>query len=199
MRAARKRFLDSGVDGASLRQIARDADTNIGMIYYYFPTKDDLFLAVVEEVYEVLLLDLERALSGGATFAERVEAMYVRIGSLSNLELEVVRLVVREALASSTRLERLLERFKRGHVPIVFQTVADGIQEGSIDPRHHPVAIVMSTLALGVAPQLMRRIARSHLPVTGLPEGPAFARSLVSILLSGVGSSSPTPSPSSKP
>jgi AcrR family transcriptional regulator len=49
--AARARFLVEGVDGASLRSIAQDAGTNVGMIYYYFPTKDDLFLGVVEDVY----------------------------------------------------------------------------------------------------------------------------------------------------
>src|SRR6185295_5828153 len=57
--AARARFLAEGVDGASLREIARDAKTTIGMVSYYFPAKDDLFLAVVEEVYAVLLGDLE--------------------------------------------------------------------------------------------------------------------------------------------
>jgi AcrR family transcriptional regulator len=30
--AARARFLSEGVDGASLRQIAKDAGTNIGMV-----------------------------------------------------------------------------------------------------------------------------------------------------------------------
>ena len=44
--AARRRFLSDGVEGASLRAIARDARTSIGMIYYYYPAKDDLFLAV---------------------------------------------------------------------------------------------------------------------------------------------------------
>ena len=61
--AARERFLTEGVDGASLREIARDAGTSIGMVYYYFPTKDELFLAVVEEVYAKLLADLASALA----------------------------------------------------------------------------------------------------------------------------------------
>ena len=57
--AARRRFLVEGVDGASLRAIAHDARTSIGMIYYYFPTKDDLFLAVVEEMYVTVLADMK--------------------------------------------------------------------------------------------------------------------------------------------
>ena len=60
--AARARFLLEGVDGASLRSIATDAGTNVGMIYYYFPTKDDLFLGVVEDIYAGLLDDLAQAL-----------------------------------------------------------------------------------------------------------------------------------------
>ena len=42
LHAARRRFLTEGIDGASLRGIAADAGTNIGMVYYYFPTKDEM-------------------------------------------------------------------------------------------------------------------------------------------------------------
>src|SRR5262245_34414577 len=85
--AARARFLQSGVDGASLRHIARDARTNIGMIYYYFPSKDDLFLAVVEEVYVGLLKDLALALAPDAPVEERIGRLYLRIGRASEREL----------------------------------------------------------------------------------------------------------------
>ena len=46
--AARARFLAEGVDGASLREIAKDAGTNVGMVFYYFPTKDDLLFAILD-------------------------------------------------------------------------------------------------------------------------------------------------------
>ena len=80
VRAARARFLAEGVDGASLRTIAADAGTSVGMIFYYFPTKDDLFLAVVEEVYARLLDDLRRALSGDAPVRERLKRAFLRLG-----------------------------------------------------------------------------------------------------------------------
>jgi len=59
--AAPSRFLLEGVDGASLRSIARDAGTSIGMVYYYFKTKDELFLAVIETAYRGLLVDFSAA------------------------------------------------------------------------------------------------------------------------------------------
>ena len=52
-RARRARALPRRGRGrrVAARPSRRDAGTNIGMVFYYFPTKDDLFLAVVEEVY----------------------------------------------------------------------------------------------------------------------------------------------------
>src|SRR6185436_14481160 len=121
--AARERFLESGVDGASLRAIARDAKTSIGMIYYYFPTKDDLFFAVVEESYEKILAELERVLSAEGTIEERLTHLYERIADATDEEAQTVHLVGREALMSSARRDRLVQRFTRGHVALIFRAV----------------------------------------------------------------------------
>src|SRR5687767_15276580 len=94
LRAARQRFLIEGVDGASLRHIARDAGTSIGMIYYYFPSKQELFLAVVEEIYSTLLADLREALAGPGGFEQRVQRLYHRFARMSEDELTVLRLVL---------------------------------------------------------------------------------------------------------
>lgn len=184
--AARRRFLEDGVDGASLRNIARDAGTNIGMIYYYVPTKDDLFLAVVEEIYAKVLAQLEEAIEQEVSFEARVSAIYARVGALGADELDVMRLVVRESIASSARLERLIERFKRGHIGLMLRAVAEGLGSGQLDPRFHPAVMVMSTFALGIAPQMIRRIAADRMAFLGLPDGPAFAKQLVEVLLHGI-------------
>jgi AcrR family transcriptional regulator len=89
--AARERFLQDGVDGAALRQIARDAGTNIGMVYYYFKTKDDLFLAVVEDVYKVILADVTQVMSAAAPEEERLRQLYQRLARMSDVEFQVVR------------------------------------------------------------------------------------------------------------
>src|SRR5690606_11724169 len=129
--AARARFLAEGVDGASLRAIASDAGTNIGMVYYYFPTKDDLFFAVIEEVYAALLEDLTRVTTTQGSFEDRVRALYSRIGALKPNEKPILRLVALEAISGSPRFLRLLERFKRGHIALMFRLVADGVQSGA--------------------------------------------------------------------
>lgn len=48
--AARRAFAVRGYDGASLDSIAAEANLSKGAVYAHFPTKQDLYLAVFEEV-----------------------------------------------------------------------------------------------------------------------------------------------------
>ncbi len=200
LHAARERFLYDGVEGASLRQIATEAGTNIGMIYYYFPTKDDLFLAVVEEVYEKLLADIEVALAPEQSVEARLHAIYSRIGRLSDDEFVVLRLIVREALVSSSRLDRIIERFARGHLPLVMRLVADGIAQG-VFTSQVPPAVLFSTIAgVGLLPQVARRLVRDRAanPFSALPEGDGLVKHLVDVLLHGIGAD-PSVAPPPRP
>jgi AcrR family transcriptional regulator len=185
--AARERFRETGVDGASLRAIARDAKTSIGMIYYYFPTKDDLFFAVVEESYAKILADMERALAPEGTLEERLVRLFERIANVSDDEIETVRLVGREALLSSARRDRLVQRFTRGHVGLILRTVLDGVKEGGFDGKRHPAVLLLATFSLAFPPQILRRVVGDRLPLPGAPAGNALARELVDVLFHGVG------------
>ncbi len=49
--AARDEFAQHGLGGARVDRIAERADVNKRLIYYYFGSKDDLFLAVLEASY----------------------------------------------------------------------------------------------------------------------------------------------------
>src|SRR4051812_29026739 len=148
LQAARSRFLHEGVDGASLRSVAQDARTNIGMVYYYFKTKDDLFFAVVEEAYAKLLLDLSADLAADATPEKRLRRLYARMSQLDDEEIDVVRLIMREAFVSSARLTRLAQRFEHGHVPLVLGALRDGVASGDFDAQVHPAVQLVATFSL---------------------------------------------------
>ncbi|HSQ67980.1 MAG TPA: TetR/AcrR family transcriptional regulator [Polyangiaceae bacterium] len=186
LHAARKQFLERGVDGASLRAIAREASTNLGMIHYYFRTKDDLFLAVVEELYVELLGELETILGKEAPIQAKLEQLFLRLGAATQEELDVIRLVVREALASTSRFERLFTRFQQGHLAMLFRAFGDGMRAGEVDPTVPLPMLVIGSLALGGIPQFMRRVAGGTPPFTLLPESKALAAKSVEVLFGGV-------------
>jgi AcrR family transcriptional regulator len=191
--AARDRFLNEGVDGASLRTIAEDAGTSIGMVYYYFPTKDDLFLAVVEEVYAKLLEGLTAALApDGTNVKTRLRRAFLRLGKMSDDESKVIRLIVREALVSSTRLDRIVERSLRGHVPLLLKTIAEGIADGEIDGAIPPPLLLISTFALGGIPQVARRVAGAAPIFQGLGDSETLATQQIELLFRAIGAKAKT-------
>jgi AcrR family transcriptional regulator len=60
--AASAEFARSGLGGARVDRIAAQAGANVRMLYYYFSSKDDLFLAVLERAYATIR-EAERALA----------------------------------------------------------------------------------------------------------------------------------------
>jgi AcrR family transcriptional regulator len=186
LKAARKRFRRQGVEGATLRAIARDAGTSIGMVYYYYPTKDELFFAVVEETYQKIMADLERVLALGTPVKERLERLFERVALVSDEEVEILRLVALEGLMSTSRFERLVERFMRGHIAVVLGTLLDGLRDGTLDRRRHPIVLLLATFGLAGPPQLIRRALGERVPVPGAPSGKELAAELVDVLLRGL-------------
>jgi AcrR family transcriptional regulator len=184
--AACERFLADGVDGASLRAIAAKAQTSIGMVYYYYPSKDELFFAVVEETYAKLVLDLGLALAPDVSVEERLRRLFERLGALSAAELRVLRLVATEVLKSTVRLERLVKRFQSGHVALIASTVRDAFAEGTFAPGRHPLVAMVSMAGLAGIAQIMCKFAGEHLPFPGAPAGKELSAELVDVLLRGV-------------
>lgn len=70
--AATREFAERGLSGARVDRIAARAAVNVRMLYYYFDSKDALFLAVLERAYTVIR-DAERKLQ--LDQAEPVEAV----------------------------------------------------------------------------------------------------------------------------
>lgn len=59
LRAASEVMSEKGMDGATMLEIAERADLGAGTVYNYFKSKDDLALAVLEEMMHALALRIE--------------------------------------------------------------------------------------------------------------------------------------------
>lgn len=54
LEAARTLFLERGYTATGIAQIVREADAKPGSLYYFFPTKEDLLLAVLKRYKDML-------------------------------------------------------------------------------------------------------------------------------------------------
>lgn len=64
VRVARKLFADKGFEGASIREIADEANANIALISYYFGSKEGLFEAAVNACSDELEALIDQTFSG---------------------------------------------------------------------------------------------------------------------------------------
>ena len=187
--AASARFLADGVDGASLRAIAAQAKTSIGMVYYYYPSKEELFFAVIEETYAQLVADLAVTLAPNARVEERLRRFYERFGALSSAELCMLRLVVCEGLKSTQRFERIAARFQTGHVMLIAEAVQAAFREGTFAAGRHPLVAMVSLMSSAGIAQIAARFAGNRLPFSGAPSGATLSAELVDVLLHGLAGS----------
>ena len=175
--AAREEFALLGLAGARVDSIAARAGVNKRLIYYYFSSKDDLFLAVLEGAYasireaekELHLLDLPPA--------DAVRQLMEFTWNYYLEHPEFITLLNSANLHQARHLEKS-KRVREMNSPVI-QTLGDilergrkeGVFRGGVDPVHLYISIAgvayfylsnNYTLSAIFGRDLMTRKARSE-------------------------------------
>src|SRR3954463_15668552 len=61
IRAAKAVLTEKGIDAATMLEIAERADVGAGTVYSYFKSKDELAIAVLEDIMQDLALRIQKA------------------------------------------------------------------------------------------------------------------------------------------
>lgn len=124
--AAERAFADHGLEGASMRDIVREAGVNLATVYYHFDSKDGLMAAVLERRFNPLqeehlaaLRQLEAAAGRRPVPLEQlIGAMLappLRLSSTPTAEARnAIRLIGRVVNDPNPRTQKLLQRQHHG-------------------------------------------------------------------------------------
>ncbi len=128
LEAALGEFAASGLGGARMDRIAERAGVNKRLIYYYFDSKESLFLAVLEGAYEGIRGDEQQL---NLAQVEPIEAIRRLIAFTWNYYLahpEFLTLLNSENLHRARHL-KTSSKVRTMHSPLV-QTIADVLERG---------------------------------------------------------------------
>ncbi|VWD04865.1 TetR family transcriptional regulator [Burkholderia contaminans] len=104
--AAAEEFASGGLFGARVDQIARRAETNERMLYYYFGSKEQLFTAVLEHAFSALT-EVERELDlDGVAPVEAVTRLAHFVWDYYRDHPELLRLINNENLHEARYLHK---------------------------------------------------------------------------------------------
>jgi AcrR family transcriptional regulator len=133
-------FAEKGLSGARIDEIAEQTRTSKRMIYYYFDSKDGLYLAVLEECYRRIReietkLDLDHLPP-----REALRLLVVSTFDYQNAHPDFIRLVMVENIHHGEHIDQLenmgpvnaavIEQIKR----ICERGAAEGVFRSDIDP-----------------------------------------------------------------
>ncbi|MEM7437289.1 MAG: TetR/AcrR family transcriptional regulator [Myxococcota bacterium] len=152
IRAAVDAFATYGFDGASTRQIAAMAGENQGLITYHFSSKENLWKAAVDSVFNTMKQELlERAqVLLDADVRTRLRLWIIFMARYAARRPEQMRLMVQEGKSESPRMQWLVDTHIRGPFEIVAPTIREAIEEGIIPeaPVLHYFYIIVGACSL---------------------------------------------------
>ncbi|MBI9085298.1 MAG: TetR/AcrR family transcriptional regulator [Desulfobacterales bacterium] len=138
--AGRRLFLEKGYLGATVRDIALEAELSTGTLYFYFKGKDEIYGKICEEAFHILLGLFRRAVAETVRPMERLEALsrayvkfyaeypdYFDILSFRDMGFKKVGL-------SAAHLERI-DRLSGQVIAILNDVVEEGMRSGDIHSR----------------------------------------------------------------
>lgn len=141
--ATEKLMVEEGYAAVSSRRVAQELGLNAATVHYYYPTTDDLFIALHRHMTESQVEQLETVLSS----TDPLEAFWVFQSGWSQTALGV------EFLALSNHRKAICDRlagFTSGARQVQTQRLTAAIGELSVDPAVlPPVALTTILVAIG--------------------------------------------------
>lgn len=162
LKAALQEFAQEGASGARIDHIARAAGVNKALLYYYFQDKEQLYGAVLDQVFSGLAERINEVLDRDLPPREKVLAYaaahfdYIAASPLNP------RLVQREMMRAgrkgSPHIRNIAERYLRPMQGRLMELFRAGMESGDfrrVDPAHFVFSIVaMNVFYFSSAPVL---------------------------------------------
>jgi AcrR family transcriptional regulator len=167
LEAARNVCASRGFNDVSVDEIAHEAGIAKGTLYLYFRSKDEIYWAMLEQVYTTLHGEVAAGLSAEATLEQRIRAFVDTKMRRLEAHRDLFRLYLSESSHITGRAVRVGERYERLYLDQVKRletTLREGITRGEIRlDRPDAAAFAVFDLTRAAIVQRLRGWSRATL------------------------------------
>lgn len=134
LEAAAEVFADKGYYAAAVDDIVRASDTSKGSFYHFFPSKQGIFLALVDHMYSVLLRRVEAAIAKEQGALNKVDAALRAVLCEFSRHRRLAKIMLIEAAGLGHAFNDKLFQLHAGFAALIKRHLDRAVEEGSIAP-----------------------------------------------------------------
>jgi AcrR family transcriptional regulator len=144
--AARRMFAERGLDGTSVREVAKAANVNNAMIYYHFKDKDDLYQSVLSNSFSALTAIWDNEIFKSSASVRQKIQRYIEgaIRFHQNNE-DLRRIMAMEFAASGGTSTWMCEKYFADNYNRLTEILKEGMRRGELkkfDPSHAVASLI---------------------------------------------------------
>lgn len=144
--AATDVFLDKGMDGARMQDIADRASINKALLHYYYRSKDKLFNAVFEKIAEKVFSKFAPVLNENLTLEEKIRFFYREHITFLQKNPRLPAFILNEINRNPSRIRKILKNFDINKIWFILEEQhRDELAKYNITPEQIPQ--LMTTIA----------------------------------------------------
>jgi TetR/AcrR family transcriptional regulator len=145
--AAERLFARQGFTATTIKQIAKDANVNSALLYYYYENKEMLYRAMLQRILGQLLATGTDAMERATTHADRVRAFVRAQVRVLAEHPHFPQLLVREMVDhQASHAEEAITKTAAGAFKRLCTVIEDGQREGvfrtALDPRFAAISTI---------------------------------------------------------
>jgi AcrR family transcriptional regulator len=127
-------FVRKGYRDAAVDDIAAASETSKGGVYFHFPSKQAIFLALIDEMAGLLLRKVEAAMRAESDPLARGDAALLAVLRIFSEHRALARLFLIEAAGASRDLYNAVLAVQNRFIALLKQHLDDAVASGAIPP-----------------------------------------------------------------
>lgn len=158
LQAARKRFAYYGFSKVTMDEIAKDVGMGKASLYYYFPTKEDLFKAVISHEQDEFIQQAQTFLKTNIAVAEKLHQYVLRRLQYFHELVNLSKLSFHSLFEMRPLFGDLFERFASRECEVITEILREGNERDELqveNPQHAATLLlhILQGLRLRILPK----------------------------------------------
>lgn len=153
LNAAEDVFSEKGYHDSLMDDIVVASDTSKGGLYFHFPSKETLFMALLDRLAESLLADVEKEIEKNKGAVAKIQAALEAVMTALSKRRRLAKILLRQGHGLPKFEEKRLEMFDK-FAGLIERYLQEAVDEGSIPPLN---AKITAYAWLGALNELVTR------------------------------------------